>query len=54
MSELKNIKKSPPSYFKDPWNILDIVTYVSLLLLTALHVADVVAHTTKLAEWTAR
>lgn len=54
MSELDSIKKSPPNYFKDPWNILDIVTYVSLLLLVALHVADIVSHTTELAQWTAR
>ncbi len=54
MYELEHIKKSPPNYFKDPWNILDLISYVALLLLIALHLTDIVAHSTELAKWTAR
>lgn len=54
MSELARVKKSPPNYFKDPWNILDLVTYFVLLIVILMHIVDVAVHTTEIAIWTAR
>ena len=54
MSEMTRVKKSPPNYFKDPWNILDIVTYFVLLVVILMHVIDIAVHTTEIAIWTAR
>ncbi len=54
LSELESTKKSPPNYFKEPWNIIDIITYVALLVVILLHIADIAVHTTELAVWTAR
>ena len=54
LSELESIKKNRSNYFKDPWNIIDIITYVALLIVILLHIADIAVHSTELAVWTAR
>ena len=53
-NELIKINKSPPSYFKDPWNVIDIITYITLGVLIVLHAVDIGVHRVQLALWTAR
>lgn len=52
--EIAKLSKSKPPYFSDLWNYLDIATYFLIFILTALHIADITAHSTTLALWTAR
>ena len=53
-SELTKTNKSPSNYFKDPWNVIDIITYITLGVLIVLHAVDIGVHRVQLALWTAR
>ena len=52
--ELVKVRRSPPNYFRNPWNIIDVVTFVIMLVIIILHIVDVVTHSEQLALWTAR
>ena len=52
--ELVTVRRSPPNYFRNPWNIIDIVTFVIMLVIMILHIVDVVTHSEQLALWAAR
>lgn len=52
--ELASANKSPSNYFKDPWNIIDIICYTNLFILIVMHSLDVGFHVEALALWTAR
>lgn len=52
--EIARLKKTRSSYFKDPWNYVDLFTYVLLLVLVVLHCVDIGAHSINLALWVAR
>ncbi len=52
--EMAKLRRSIPTYYKEPWNIIDIVVYSLLLSLIILHIADVIHHNTTLASWVAR
>ena len=53
-SEISDMNKKIPNYFKDYWNYIDNTTYLLILVLTILHIVDVSAHSTNLALWVAR
>ena len=53
-NELTSANRSPSNYFKDPWNIIDIICYFNLLILILTHTLDVAYHIESLALWTAR
>ena len=52
--ELANANKTSSNYFKDPWNIIDIICYINLFILIVMHSLDVGFHIEELALWTAR
>ena len=52
--EVLKVRRSPPNYFRSPWNIIDIVTFVIMLVIIILHIVDVITHSEQLALWTAR
>lgn len=52
--ELLKVRRSPPNYFQSPWNVIDIVTFVIMLVIIILHIVDVITHSEQLALWTAR
>lgn len=54
MSELADTKKSHSNYFRDTWNIIDVITYVLLFIVIVLHVMDICLHSFELALWIAR
>ncbi|XP_030838679.1 transient receptor potential cation channel subfamily A member 1 isoform X3 [Strongylocentrotus purpuratus] len=39
--EVAEIKEQAPSYFADKWNLFDWLIYISLLIVTLLHVVDI-------------
>nr|XP_054772159.1 transient receptor potential cation channel subfamily A member 1-like [Lytechinus pictus] len=39
--EVSDIKEQAPSYFSDKWNLFDWLIYISLLIVTLLHVVDI-------------
>ncbi len=43
-----------PPYFKDLPHIMTHITNLMTLIVILMHIADVVAHTSKLAAWVAR
>ena len=53
-SEITRLRKMRPNYFKDPWNFIDLVTYLLIFVLTILHVTDVFFHSPTFAMWVAR
>lgn len=53
-NELISTNRTPSNYFKDPWNIIDIVCYSNIFILILLHSIDVAFHFESLALWTAR
>ena len=52
--ELLKVRRSPPNYFQSPWNVIDVVTFVIMLVIIILHIVDVITHSEQLALWTAR
>lgn len=48
------MNKKIPNYFKDYWNYIDNATYLLIIVLVALHIVDITAHSTDLALWVAR
>lgn len=53
-SVIVRLHKTKPSYFTDPWNLIDLVTYVLMFVLIILHIADIILHSTTFAMWVAR
>lgn len=53
-SEISDMNKKIPNYFKDYWNYIDDATYLLILVLIVLHIVDVAAHSTNIALWVAR
>lgn len=53
-SEIVKLYRTKPNYFKDPWNLIDLVTYLLIFALTILHIIDVLFHSTTFAMWVAR
>lgn len=49
-SELKDLDKMSPKYFKDYWNIFDWVCYTSLFVVIVTHIIDIVAHSEEMAR----
>ena len=52
--ELAKATKSRAKYFRDPWNVIDVITFGVLFVVVVMHSIDVAAHSTALALWTAR
>ena len=53
-TKLNDLSKSWPTYFRDPWNLIDFVSNVLLFVVIILHIADVANHSARLASWVAR
>ncbi|XP_041483954.1 transient receptor potential cation channel subfamily A member 1-like isoform X2 [Lytechinus variegatus] len=50
--EVSDIKDQAPSYFSDKWNLFDWLIYISLLIVTLLHVVDIFVNASGLSTAT--
>lgn len=53
-NEIHKLRKKRSNYFADPWNLIDLVTYVLMFALIVLHIVDIFFHSATFASWVAR